>query len=209
MFIKKQVINMFFNINFILASTSKSRISILEKNNLSFRKIKPRCNENYHKKKMKKLKFSPKKISLELSKIKAKSIRTNLRNTLIVGSDTVIDFNGNLLEKAKNIKDAKQKIKKLSGKTHTIISSAVAYYNNKLVWCCSDKTSVKLRKLNELEINQYLNSCSPKVLDSVGCYQIEKNGAIIIEKIKGDFFNVMGFPLFSFLFFLKKFGVKK
>jgi septum formation protein len=66
-----------------------------------------------------------------------------------------------------------------------------------------------IRKLNDEEINKYLRVCGPKILDSVGCYKIEKNGAIIIEKISGDFFAVMGFPLFPFLVFLKKFNIKK
>ena len=72
------------------------------------------------------------------------------------------------------------------------------------MWCCSDSTLVKIRKLNDLEIKQYLKLCGPGVFSAVGCYQIEKMGPIIIERIKGDFFNVMGFPLFMFLKLLNK-----
>ena len=90
-----------------------------------------------------------------------------------------------------------------------IISSAAAYFNNRLVWCHSQEVKVKLRKLKDQEIKKYLRSCKPEILGSVGCYQVEKNGAMIIEKIDGDFFAVMGFPLFPFLKFLKKFNVKK
>ena len=104
---------------------------------------------------------------------------------------------------------AKKKIQKLSGKTHNIVSSITAYYNDKLIWNCCIKTKVKLRKLSEQEIQDYLKKCGPSILDSVGCYQIEKRGPIIIEDIKGDYFNVMGFPLLPFLFFLKKFNIKK
>ena len=97
----------------------------------------------------------------------------------------------------------------LSGKKHTIISSAAAYYNSQLAWSSSDKSLVKIRNLNKKEIKKYLNSCGPNILKSVGCYQLEKNGPIIIEEIKGDMFGVMGFPLFSFLKFLKEVNYSK
>ena len=112
------------------------------------------------------------------------------------------------MKKAKNLVKARENIEKLSGKQHIIISSAVAYFNYKLIWSSSVKTIVKLRKLKTLDINKYLKTCGPAILSSAGCYQIEKSGPLIIENIKGDFFNVMGFPLFSFLKFLKKLNEK-
>ena len=77
------------------------------------------------------------------------------------------------------------------------------------MWSCSNEVKVKLRKLKDQEIEEYLKSCGLDILNSVGCYQIEKNGPVIIERINGDFFSVMGFPLFPFLLFLKKFNIKK
>ena len=200
---------MFINTSFILASTSRSRISILKKLGLNFINIKPDCDEFYFKKKFKKLKYSSEKISMELSKLKAKSISTKIKNRLVIGSDTIIDCDGKTIDKANNIKDARLRIKKLSGKKHIIISSVAAYQNKKLVWLNSEKTIVKLRKLNMQDIDKYLKLCGPSILGSVGVYQIEKRGPLIIENIEGDFFNVMGFPLFSFLKFLKKFNSKK
>ena len=192
---------------FILASGSKSRILILKNLGLNFEKIQHGCDEGYYKKSFLELKYSPKKISLKLAKNKAKNIKT--KNEIIVGSDTVINLSGKIIEKAKNILEAKRNIKKLSGKKHTIISSVAAYYSNKLIWCCSQEAKVMIRKLKEQEIKKYLRLCGPDILDSVGCYKIEKNGGIIIEKINGDFFAVMGFPLFPFLKFLKKPNIKK
>ena len=100
---------MFFNEKFILASTSLSRYNLLKKNKLFFIRIKPTCNEKIVKKKLTKKKFSPKLISLELARIKAKSVSFKKRNIMVVGSDTVINFGGKLLDKAKNIEDAKKK----------------------------------------------------------------------------------------------------
>jgi len=200
---------MFFNNKFILASSSYSRYKILKQNGLNFTKKKPLCNETTLKKNLLKKKYTPKRISLELAKAKAKSIANKNINKLVIGSDTIIQFNNVMFKKAENIKDAKKKIQKLSGKTHILYSSAAAFYNKKIVWSATQKTYIKIRKLNDKEIKTYLNKAGKNVLYSVGCYQIEKAGPNIIENIKGDFFNVMGFPLFPFLFFLKKFSIKK
>jgi len=200
---------MFFNNFFILASTSKSRISILKKLDLNFKTIKPTCNENLYIKKFKKLKYSPKKISLELSKKKAQSVSNKTMNKLIIGSDTVIDYKGKTINKAKTFLQAQKKLKKLSGNKHTLISSAAAYYNQKLIWLNHEKTIIKIRELSILEKKKYLTRCGPNILNSVGCYQVEKKGPTIIENIDGDFFNVMGFPLFSFLKFLENINLNK
>ena len=195
---------MFFNNKFILASNSKSRFFILKNNKLNFRQVSPACNEELIKRQKIKEKTTPKKISLCLAKHKAASISVFKKNYLVVGSDTTIELNTKIIEKARNIKEAKKKLKKLSGKKHYIYSSAAAYFNNKLVWNATQKTTVKIRKLKIKEINHYLKKTNKNILNSVGCFQIEKDGPNIIENIKGDFFNVMGFPLFSFLKFLEK-----
>ena len=117
---------MFINKRFILASSSKSRKQILKNNNLDFLIKKPTCDESAQKNKMIKKGFSAKKISLELARLKAKSVSVGTKNYLVVGSDTVILFKGKILNKAKNIKEARLKISSLSGKKHQIFSSASA-----------------------------------------------------------------------------------
>ena len=200
---------MIFNTDFVLASTSKSRYFILKNAGLSFSKHAPLCDENKLKKELLIKKNTPKKISLELARLKALSVSKKKKNKIIVGSDTVIFINKKILNKAKNIKEAKNKIKLMSGKKHSIYSSASVFYNKKEIWNKTQKTTVKIRKLTEKEINIYLSTAGKKILSSVGCYQIEMGGANIIENIKGDYFNVMGFPLFPFLNFLKKANIKK
>ena len=200
---------MFFNKKFILASNSKSRFLILKNNKLNFRSVSHACDEELIKKKKIKEKTPPKKISLCLAINKAASISKKHHNSLVVGSDTVIDLNNKVIGKARNIEDAKKKLKKLSGKKHKIYSSAAAYYKNKLIWKTTQKTTVKIRRLRKKEIDEYLKNTDKSILLSVGCFQIEKDGPNIIENIKGDFFNVMGFPLFPFLLFLKKFNINK
>ena len=200
---------MFFNTKFILASNSKSRAFLLKQNKLNFYQISPACNEELIKEKKRKKKISARTISLHLAKKKAFSIAKTKQDFLVIGSDTIIESNNKIIKKAKNIKEAKQKLINLSGKKHSIYSSAAAYYKKKLVWKTTQKTTIKIRKLNKKEIYYYLKKTNKDILSSVGCFQVEKDGPKIIEYIKGDFFNVMGFPLFPFLFFLKDFNVKK
>ena len=200
---------MIFNNKFVLASTSKSRYSILKNTGLSFLRHAPLCDESKLKKELLIKKTTPKKISLELARLKAFSISKKIKNKTIVGSDTVIFLNKKILNKAKNLREAKNKIKLMAGKKHSIYSSASVFYNKKEIWNKTQKTTVKIRKLTDKEINIYLSNTGNKILNSVGCYQIEMGGANIIENIKGDYFNVMGFPLFPFLNFLKRFNIKK
>jgi len=198
---------MLFNTKFILASKSRSRKKMLKKNNLIFFQISPKCDEEKIKKDKKNI--SAKSLSLLLAKKKAASVAKDNQNTLVVGADTVIEFKKKIITKAKNMTEAKQKLQKLSGKEHHIYSAAVAIYKKKIVWSNIQKTTISFRKLNNKEINHYLKKTKKDILSSVGCFQIENDGPNIIENIKGDFFNVMGFPLFQFLFFLKEFGNKK
>jgi septum formation protein len=195
---------MFFNNTFILASSSSSRYKILKDVGLSFTKVHPRCKEDFLKKKLIKEKKNPSQISLLLARMKSKSISQIKINRIVVGSDTIISLNNKILNKAKNLKDAKKKIKLMSGKTHIVYSSVSVFYNNEEIWSTTQKTFVKIRELNNYEIDSYLLMAGDKILAAVGCYHIEKRGPNIIEGIKGDFFNVMGFPLFPFLAFLKK-----
>jgi len=193
---------MLFNNKFILASSSLSRFKILKNNMLSFSKINPTCNEFNLKKKMISKKTPHKKISLELARLKSKSISKKKGDILVLGSDTVISFQGKVLGKAKNLKEAKIIIGNFSGKTHTIYSSASVFYNNKEVWNATQKSTIKIRRLIEGDIDAYLKKTEKKILSSAGCYQAESLGPNIIENIEGDFFNVLGFPLFPFLLFL-------
>ena len=200
---------MFTNTKFILASNSKSRFKILKQNKLLFLKKKPTCDEDLIKKKLIKNKKKPIEIVKTLAKEKAKSISLKYKKKLVVGCDTIILFNNKIVVKAKNLTSAKEKILKLSGKKHIIISSISVFKNEKQIWTHTQSTNVEIRKLEIKEIERYLKLCGKSVLSSVGCYHIESLGPHIIKKIEGDFFNVMGFPLFPFLKFLKKTNIQK
>ena len=195
---------MFTNKPFILASSSKSRFKILQTVGLDFKSKKPTCDEELLKKKLNNKKTKPLYLAKSLAKEKAKSVAKKYKNKTVIGCDTIIIFNNKLLNKAKNKAEAFLKIKKLNGKKHKIISVISVFKNGKEVWSHSQSSTVKIRKLKDTEIKKYISQSGTEILSSVGCYQIELLGPTIIEKTTGDFFNIMGFPLFPFLKFLKK-----
>jgi len=189
--------------NFILASSSKSRYKILKNAGLNFTQKIPNCNEENIKKTIKR-KTKPEIFAKKLSYEKAKSLsrQKQYANKIVLGCDTVIYHKGKILDKASSIDKAKKKIRSLSGKTHIIISGLTICLNGTKVWENHEKTYVKIRKLSNNEINTYLKKTGKQILSSVGCYQIESLGPNIIENINGDYFNVMGLPLFNLLDYL-------
>jgi len=204
MFITDRVVNMVLGKNFILASNSASRFKLLKNVGLEFIKTPPLCNEEKIKKNFLRKKRNKKKLPEHLAKEKALSVSRIKINKLVVGADTVIIFQKQIINKAKNLKEAKAKLKQLSGKKHQIISCISVCYKNKQVWSKKQQSTVTLKKLSEKEIDQYLKKTGKQILSSVGCYQAEKFGPQIIKSIKGDFFNVLGLPLFPFLSFMSR-----
>jgi septum formation protein len=196
---------MIFNNKFILASSSLSRFKILKNNKLNFSKVDPICNESSLKNKMILKKTPHNKISLELAKLKSKSVSKKIKETLVLGADTVISFQGKVLSKAKNLDEAKKTILNFSEKKHIIYSSAAVFFNNKEVWSVSQKSVIIVRRLSEGDVDRYLKKTGKKILSSVGCYQVELLGPNIIESMEGDFFNVQGLPLLPFLQFLNSY----
>ena len=188
--------------NFLLASNSASRYKLLKNAGLNFIKTTPLCNEEQIKTKLLGLKINKQNLSKHLAKEKALSVSKKNKNKLVVGADTVIIFQNEIINKANNLNDAKKKLKKLSGKSHKIISAASVCYRGKQIWSTQQQSTVLLRRLSNKQIDDYLKKTGKQILSSVGCYQIEKLGPQIIKLIKGDFFNVLGFPLFPFLLFL-------
>ena len=189
---------------FILASNSASRKMILKNAGLNFFTEKPLCDEDYIKHQLLKKNINKKNLPKLLAEAKALSVsKKNIKN-LVVGSDTIILLNNKIINKAKTIKDAKKKLQKLSGKKHQIISGASVCFNNKQIWSYQQTSTIHMNALSQKQIKTYLKKTGKSILSSVGCYQVERLGPQIIKSIKGDFFNVLGFPLFPFLTFLSK-----
>ena len=190
---------------FILASNSSSRYKILKDSGFSFIKTPPVTDEEKLKKQIRKKK-KPSLIAKKLSYEKAKSISIKKKyfNHTVIGCDTLIYLGDKIFDKATNFSEAKKKLVNLSGKKHKIVSGVTLFKQGKKIYQFSETTQVKIRKLNKNKINNYLNKTGKQILNSVGCYQVEALGPVIIEDIKGDFFNVMGLPLFKLLKYVSK-----
>ncbi len=204
MFITVVVVHTLINKQFILASNSASRYKLLKNVGLNFIKKSPYCDEENIKKKLIRKSINKKRFPKILAKEKALSISQKNPQTLVVGSDTIILFKNKIINKARTIEEAKKKLQKLSGNKHQIISGVSVCYKNKQIWSSQQTSTIQIKKLNKNQINTYLNNTGKNILSSVGCYQVEKLGPHIIKSINGDFFNVLGFPLFPFLSFLSK-----
>jgi len=191
------------NTKILLASSSRSRKKILKKTGLNFYSKKPSIDETKIKKKLKEKNYKTKKITEELARLKCRSIKGEA-NTMVVGCDTMVDLNGAFFDKPRNLRVAKKMLKKLSGKRHFIYTSLYVSKNDRKIWSHTEKTTIYIRKLKEREIRYYLKKSGKKILASSGCYQAEGMGPYIFSEIKGDFYNIMGFPIIKFLNFLKK-----
>ena len=195
---------MLLNKQFILASNSASRKKLLKNAGLTFLIEKPLCDEEYIKIQLLKKTINRKKLPKLLAKAKALSVIEKNTKYLVVGSDTIIFLNNKIINKAQTIEEAEKKLLKLSGKKHQIVSGVSVCFNNKQIWSYQQTSTIHMKTLNQKQIKTYLKKTGKDILSSVGCYQVEKLGPQIIKSIKGDFFNVLGFPLFPFLAFLSK-----
>ncbi|GBE06342.1 MAG TPA: septum formation inhibitor Maf [Nitrospirae bacterium] len=184
----------------ILASRSPRRKEILKITGLNFTV----CDGGY--KEDLSLPLSPRALARYLSLKKAEAVAHKYRNAIIIAADTFIVFKNRLLGKPHTDREARKMLMMLNGKAHSVITgfTIMDTASNKIL-SRSVSTKVYFRKLDREEISAYIRSKEP--LDKAGAYAIQGIGAILIEKIEGDFFNVMGLPLCALTEGLKKFGI--
>ena len=184
----------------ILASASPRRKELLERIGLKF-EVEP---SNYEEGISSEL--GPHELAKSLSLEKAKLVAQNHKNTLVIAADTFIVFESRILGKPRTETEAKEMLKTMNGKPHSVITgfTIIDTDSNKAL-SRSVETKVHLRQLSSNEIDAYVRSKEP--LDKAGAYSIQGLGAVIVEKIEGDFFNVIGLPLSALTESLKEFGV--
>lgn len=134
--------------------------------------------------------IEPDKAVEYLSKIKAEPFRNE--NNIVIGADTVVSIDGKILGKPHNEDDARAMLQLLSGRTHTVYTGVTIIKGDKEI-TFSEATKVKFNSLNEKSITQYIDTGEP--MDKAGAYGIQGFGALLVEKINGDYFNVVGFPI--------------
>ena len=181
--------------NIILASKSEIRKKILNKNGISCRVIPSNVDEDQIKKSLLQEKASPEIISKNLAELKANKISKNNNNYLVLGADSVIDLNGELISKPTNRKEALDILEKLNGQRHQLISSVCISKNGSMIWNYTDASILTMKQLNLDEIKSYLTKIRDKELYAYGGYQIEADGRSLFSKIEGDEDTIMGLPV--------------
>ena len=179
----------------ILASKSKVRKEILDKNGVP-NKVEPsNVDEDIIKDSLLKEKASPEIISRNLAELKANKVSLKNSDALVLGADSVIDLDGELISKPENRKEAIEILKKLNGKKHYLISSVCISKNGVMIWNYTDKAVLTMKKMNDEELKIYLNKISDEALFSYNVYQIEGEGKNLFINIEGDQNTIMGLPI--------------
>ena len=189
----------------ILASKSKVRKEILDKHKISC-EVKPsNVDEDVVKQTLIKELASPEIISKNLAELKANKISLNERDKLVLGADSVIDLNGELISKPKSREEALKILKKLNGNKHNLISSVCISRNGSMIWNYTDKAELTMKKLSEQDLKAYLSKISDETLYAYNVYQIEGEGRNLFLNINGDEDTIMGLPVFKIKEYLKNY----
>ena len=181
--------------NIILASKSGVRKEILDKNSINCEVVPANIDEELIKESLLKEKETPRTISKNLAELKANKISEKRTNKLVLGADSVIDLNGEIISKPKNREEALVILKKLNGQKHQLISSVCISKNGAMIWNYTDAATLTMKQLNLDEIKSYLTKIKDKELYDYGVYQIEADGRSLFLKIEGDEDSIMGLPV--------------
>ena len=182
-------------VEIILASKSKVRKEILDKNNINCQVKPSNVDEDMIKKNLLKQKASPEIISKNLAELKANKISLKNKDKLVLGADSVIDLNGKIISKPKDREEALKILTDLNGETHYLISSVCISQNGSMIWNYTDKAALTMKNMTSEELKIYLAKIKDEDLYSYNVYQIEGEGRTLFSKIDGDENTIMGLPI--------------
>ena len=179
----------------ILASKSKVRKTILEKNGIECIVEPANIDEDLVKESLLKEGATPEIITKNLAEIKAQKISKKKFDKLVLGADSIIELDNEIISKPNNRDEALKILKILNGKKHHLISSVCIAKNGSMIWNYTDKASLTMKKMSENELKEYLSKISDEALYAYNVYQIEGEGKNLFLKINGDKDTIMGLPI--------------
>ena len=179
----------------ILASKSGVRKKILEKNKIKCRVEPSNIDEESVKEGLLKKKATPTIISKNLAELKANKISQKFIEEIVLGADSIIDLEGEIISKPRNRTEALNILEKLNGKTHQLVSSVCISKGGSMIWNYTDKASLTMKHMSDEELKFYLAKISDEVLYAYNVYQIEGEGSSLFSKIEGDEDTIMGLPI--------------
>ncbi len=191
--------------NIILASKSGVRKKILIQNDISCIVCPSNVDEEEVKISLISKGASPLLISKNLAELKANKVSLKKPNQIVLGADSVIDLDGQLISKPKNRQEAMTILQKLNGKKHQLISSVCISKNGSMIWNYSDASSLKMKNLDNKQLELYLSKIKDRELYAYGVYQIEAGGKSLFANIEGDQDSIMGLPVKKIKEYLKNF----
>ena len=179
----------------ILASKSEVRKKILDKNNIESIVEPSNVDEEIVKISLLKEKANPEIISKNLAELKANKVSMKKIDEIVLGADSVIDLEGELISKPKNREEAMEILKKLNGKSHFLISSVCISKNGSMIWNYTDKSTLNMKNFSDEELKNYLSKIPDETLYAYNVYQIEGEGRNLFASIEGDEDSIMGLPV--------------
>ncbi len=189
----------------ILASKSKVRKNILDKNNIENFVEPSNVDEDLVKMSLLNENASPETISKNLAELKANKVSMKKPNKLVLGADSVIDLEGELISKPGSRDEAIEILKKLNGKVHYLISSVCISKDGVMIWNYTDRAKLTMKVFTEDELERYLSKISDEALYSYNVYQIEGEGRALFSEIEGDENTIMGLPIDKIKDYLKNY----
>jgi len=187
----------------ILASKSGVRKEILKKHNIDFTAVPSNVDEDQVKDSLLAVGASPMLISKNLAELKSVKISNRNPGQLVLGADSVISLDNKLINKPNTREEGLEILKKLNGSTHFLITSVCISKNGAMVWNFTDKSELKMKKLSEEELNNYLIKIKTEILLAYGVYQIEAGGLELFDSVKGDRNSIMGLPIKQVIDYIK------
>ena len=189
----------------ILASKSAIRKKILEENGISCVVEPANVDEDLVKESLLNKGESPQIISKNLAELKANKISNKKNGKLVLGADSIIDYNGNIISKPSNREEALTTLKKLNGQKHYLISSVCISKNGSMLWNYTDKAVLTMKQMTDEELKSYLSKIKDSKLYAYNIYQIEGEGRSLFSKIEGDKNTIMGLPIKQIKEYLKQY----
>ncbi len=191
----------------ILASASRTRRLMLEQAGLEIVPEPARVDEEEVKLSLKAAGMKPEEVAEALAELKAARVAARYPGVHVIGADQMLECGGDWFDKPSDRAAAAAQLRRLSGRTHRLISAAVVFHNGVRIWHGTDHATLTMRPLTEDFIERYLDALGDAALESVGGYQLEGLGAQLFTKVTGDFFTILGLPLLPLLGFLRGRGV--
>ncbi len=190
----------------VLASGSAIRGQMLSNAGIAFEAIVPRVDEEMIKIALQAEKATPRDIADALAETKARKIGGKHPDKLVIGCDQVLDFDGQILSKPQTPEEAREQLKALRGKRHSLLSAVVVYHELEPLWRHVGQVRLYMRDISDSYLNEYVERNWPSLQSSVGGYKLEEEGVRLFSRIEGDYFTILGLPLIEMINYLTASG---